>query len=114
MIEHLFLYSKKMYMNVFCLPIFFYADLRCCLNMISWIRWFQIELAQDMGYACARFGHVMFPENVYEPVLRCSELLLEGVGRGSEISIFVISFFCCSISICLWPEQRLVMLIVFQ
>lgn len=81
-----------MYMNVFCLLIFFYADLRC-LNVISWIRWFQIELAQDMGYACARFGHVMFPENVYEPVLRCSELLLEGVGRGSEISISCNFFF---------------------
>ncbi|KAG9455961.1 hypothetical protein H6P81_000469 [Aristolochia fimbriata] len=42
----------------------------------------QIELARDMGYATARFGHVMFPENVYEPALRCAELLLEGVGRG--------------------------------
>ncbi|OVA10239.1 Aminotransferase class-III [Macleaya cordata] len=42
----------------------------------------QIELARDMGYAAARFGHVMFPENVYEPALQCAELLLEGVGRG--------------------------------
>ncbi|MCL7025998.1 hypothetical protein MKW94_014108 [Papaver nudicaule] len=42
----------------------------------------QVELARDMGYAAARFGHVMFPENVYEPALRCAELLLEGVGRG--------------------------------
>ncbi|XP_077238285.1 adenosylmethionine-8-amino-7-oxononanoate transaminase [Tasmannia lanceolata] len=42
----------------------------------------QIELARDMGYATARFGHVMFPENVYEPALQCAELLLEGVGRG--------------------------------
>ncbi|XP_058113782.1 bifunctional dethiobiotin synthetase/7,8-diamino-pelargonic acid aminotransferase, mitochondrial isoform X2 [Magnolia sinica] len=42
----------------------------------------QIELARDMGYATARFGHVMFPENVYEPALHCAELLLEGVGRG--------------------------------
>lgn len=42
----------------------------------------QIELARDMGYATARFGHVMFPENVYEPALRCAELLLDGVGRG--------------------------------
>ncbi|KAL6001922.1 hypothetical protein ACLOJK_040486 [Asimina triloba] len=41
-----------------------------------------IELARDMGYATARFGHVMFPENVYEPALRCAELLLDGVGRG--------------------------------
>nr|DAD45742.1 TPA_asm: hypothetical protein HUJ06_003972 [Nelumbo nucifera] len=42
----------------------------------------KIELARDMGYAAARFGHVMFPENVYEPALLCAELLLEGVGKG--------------------------------
>ncbi|GMY35413.1 bifunctional dethiobiotin synthetase/7,8-diamino-pelargonic acid aminotransferase, mitochondrial [Fagus crenata] len=42
----------------------------------------QTELARDMGYATARFGHVMFPENVYEPALECAELLLEGVGKG--------------------------------
>ncbi|KAF7154301.1 hypothetical protein RHSIM_Rhsim01G0006800 [Rhododendron simsii] len=42
----------------------------------------QIELARDMGYAAARFGHVMFPENVHEPALECAELLLEGVGKG--------------------------------
>lgn len=35
-----------------------------------------------MGYAAARYGHVMFPENVYEPALDCAELLLEGVGKG--------------------------------
>ncbi|GMH03977.1 hypothetical protein Nepgr_005816 [Nepenthes gracilis] len=42
----------------------------------------QIELARDMGYAAARYGHVMFPENVYEPALECAELLLDGVGKG--------------------------------
>jgi dethiobiotin synthetase/adenosylmethionine--8-amino-7-oxononanoate aminotransferase len=42
----------------------------------------QIELARDMGYAAARYGHVMFPENVHEPALRCAELLLGGVGKG--------------------------------
>ncbi|XP_038878691.1 bifunctional dethiobiotin synthetase/7,8-diamino-pelargonic acid aminotransferase, mitochondrial [Benincasa hispida] len=42
----------------------------------------QTELASDMGYAAARFGHVMFPENVYEPALECAELLLDGVGKG--------------------------------
>lgn len=42
----------------------------------------QIELAREMGYSAARYGHVMFPENVYEPSLRCAELLLEGVGKG--------------------------------
>ncbi|KAL9250706.1 hypothetical protein AKJ16_DCAP17606 [Drosera capensis] len=31
----------------------------------------QIELARDVGYAAARYGHVMFPENVYEPALQC-------------------------------------------
>ncbi|KAK1560230.1 hypothetical protein Q3G72_023781 [Acer saccharum] len=42
----------------------------------------QTELARDMGYTAARFGHVMFPENVYEPALECAELLLDGVGKG--------------------------------
>ncbi|KAK6944241.1 Aminotransferase class-III [Dillenia turbinata] len=42
----------------------------------------QIELARDIGYAAARFGHVMFPENVHEPVLECAEALLGGVGKG--------------------------------
>lgn len=48
----------------------------------NYFRWFQTELARDMGYAAARFGHVMFPENVYEPALECAELLLGGVGKG--------------------------------
>uniref|UniRef100_A0A0E0I944 Dethiobiotin synthase n=1 Tax=Oryza nivara TaxID=4536 RepID=A0A0E0I944_ORYNI len=43
----------------------------------------QIELARDMGYAAARYGHVMFPENVHEPALRCAELLLGGVGKDN-------------------------------
>ncbi|KAI3754628.1 hypothetical protein L1987_54415 [Smallanthus sonchifolius] len=42
----------------------------------------QIKLAREMGYTAARFGHVMFPENVYEPALECAELLLQGVGKG--------------------------------
>ncbi|KAI4965285.1 hypothetical protein ZWY2020_054897 [Hordeum vulgare] len=41
----------------------------------------QIELARDMGYAAARYGHVMFPENAHEPALRCAELLLGGIGK---------------------------------
>ncbi|GKV18237.1 hypothetical protein SLEP1_g28647 [Rubroshorea leprosula] len=49
---------------------------------------FQTELARDMGYAAARFGHVMFPENVYEPALECAELLLEGVGEGWASRVF--------------------------
>ncbi|KAK4415274.1 Bifunctional dethiobiotin synthetase/7,8-diamino-pelargonic acid aminotransferase, mitochondrial [Sesamum alatum] len=42
----------------------------------------QIELARDMAYTAARYGHVMFPENVYEPALELAEILLEGVGNG--------------------------------
>ncbi|XP_047310957.1 bifunctional dethiobiotin synthetase/7,8-diamino-pelargonic acid aminotransferase, mitochondrial [Impatiens glandulifera] len=48
----------------------------------------QIELAREVGYATARFGHVMFPENVYEPALECAELLLEGVGKGWASRVF--------------------------
>ncbi|KAA3485935.1 bifunctional dethiobiotin synthetase/7,8-diamino-pelargonic acid aminotransferase, mitochondrial [Gossypium australe] len=51
-------------------------------------RWFQTELARDMGYAAARFGHVMFPENVYEPALECAELLLDGVGKGWATRVY--------------------------
>ncbi|GFS40666.1 adenosylmethionine-8-amino-7-oxononanoate transaminase [Actinidia rufa] len=51
-------------------------------------RWFQIELARDMGYAAARFGHVMFPENIHEPALECAELLLGGVGKGWASRVF--------------------------
>ncbi|KAL0652617.1 hypothetical protein Bca4012_095308 [Brassica carinata] len=43
---------------------------------------FQAELAREMAYTAARFGHVMFPENVYEPALKCAELLIDGVGKG--------------------------------
>ncbi|RZS08474.1 hypothetical protein BHM03_00039445 [Ensete ventricosum] len=50
----------------------------CALS--TW--WFQIELVKDIGYSAARYGHVMFPENVYEPALQCAELLLDGVGKG--------------------------------
>ncbi|KAL2338612.1 hypothetical protein Fmac_013058 [Flemingia macrophylla] len=42
----------------------------------------QTELAREMGYAAARYGHVMFPENVHEPALNCAEILLQGVGKG--------------------------------
>jgi len=35
-----------------------------------------------MGYAAARYGHVMFPENVHEPALHSAEILLGGVGKG--------------------------------
>ncbi|PKU71047.1 bifunctional dethiobiotin synthetase/7,8-diamino-pelargonic acid aminotransferase, mitochondrial isoform X1 [Dendrobium catenatum] len=48
----------------------------------------QTELAREMGYSAARYGHVMFPENVYEPSFRCAELLLEGVGKGWASRVF--------------------------
>ncbi|XP_042440552.1 bifunctional dethiobiotin synthetase/7,8-diamino-pelargonic acid aminotransferase, mitochondrial-like [Zingiber officinale] len=51
-------------------------------GLILICKWFQIELAKDIGYSAARYGHVMFPENVYEPALQCAELLLDGVGKG--------------------------------
>lgn len=56
--------------------------LKFLVNLILHFRCFQTELARDMGYAAARYGHVMFPENVYEPALECAELLLDGVGKG--------------------------------
>ncbi|XP_058755047.1 bifunctional dethiobiotin synthetase/7,8-diamino-pelargonic acid aminotransferase, mitochondrial [Vicia villosa] len=48
----------------------------------------QAELAREMGYTAARFGHVMFPENVHEPALNCAELLLQGVGKGWASRVF--------------------------
>ncbi|XP_020592609.1 bifunctional dethiobiotin synthetase/7,8-diamino-pelargonic acid aminotransferase, mitochondrial [Phalaenopsis equestris] len=48
----------------------------------------QSELAREMGYSAARYGHVMFPENVYEPSLQCAEMLLEGVGKGWASRVF--------------------------
>ncbi|KAI4376800.1 hypothetical protein MLD38_014518 [Melastoma candidum] len=42
----------------------------------------QTEFSRDIGYAAARYGHVMFPENIYQPALECAELLLSGVGKG--------------------------------
>lgn len=57
-------------------------------DLMQLYRWFQTELARDMGYAAARFGHVMFPENVYEPALECAELLLDGVGKGWATRVY--------------------------
>eukprot|EP00250_Pteridium_aquilinum_P016808 c23301_g1_i1 orf=265-2925(-) len=42
----------------------------------------QLELARQVGYATGRYGHVMLPENVYEPVLHCAELLIRLIGKG--------------------------------
>lgn len=56
----------------------------------------QIELARDMGYAAARYGHVMFPENAHEPALRCAELLLGGIGKGWCFYLFFIYYNVCA------------------
>ncbi|KAI5069010.1 hypothetical protein GOP47_0015311 [Adiantum capillus-veneris] len=42
----------------------------------------QLELAKQVGYATGRFGHVMLPENVYEPALLCAESLIKLIGKG--------------------------------
>ncbi|KAG0624900.1 hypothetical protein M758_2G012400 [Ceratodon purpureus] len=48
----------------------------------------QSELAREAAHTAGRYGHVMFPENVHEPALRCAELLLGGVGRGWAERVF--------------------------
>ncbi|CAM6099260.1 unnamed protein product [Calypogeia fissa] len=48
----------------------------------------QPELAREVGYTAARYGHVMFPENIYELALRCDELLLQGVGKGRAKRVY--------------------------
>ena len=42
----------------------------------------QLEISRQIGYAAGRFGHVMLPENVYEPALQCAELLINLIGKG--------------------------------
>ncbi|KAK1422265.1 hypothetical protein QVD17_25256 [Tagetes erecta] len=59
------------------------CEISTCSNKAH-CKWVQIKLAREMDYTAARFGHVMFPENVYEPTLECAELLLQGVGKGDS------------------------------
>ncbi|GFQ01905.1 bifunctional dethiobiotin synthetase/7 8-diamino-pelargonic acid aminotransferase mitochondrial [Phtheirospermum japonicum] len=77
--------------KAYCVPFIIFRDSIGFLNSLMLVqvgglrdlmlicRRLQIELARDMGYTAARYGHVMFPENVYEPALELAELLLEGV-----------------------------------
>jgi len=51
-----------------------------------------------MGYAAARYGHVMFPENVHEPALHSAEILLGGVGKGNIYSILIVCYSIVEIS----------------
>ncbi|QDZ24434.1 ATP-dependent dethiobiotin synthetase BioD [Chloropicon primus] len=48
----------------------------------------QMEMAKKLGYAASRFGHVIFPTNVHEPVLRCTRNLLRGPGQGWASRVF--------------------------
>jgi bifunctional dethiobiotin synthetase / adenosylmethionine---8-amino-7-oxononanoate aminotransferase len=41
-----------------------------------------VHLARNLGYAAARYGHVMFPENFTEPTVKLCEHLVESVGKG--------------------------------
>ena len=41
-----------------------------------------------MAYAAGRYGHVMFPENVHMPALRCAQRLLATVGHGWADKVF--------------------------
>lgn len=56
-------------------------DMTVCVLSIT-----QRLLAKEVGYAAARYGHVMFPENVNEPALRLAELLLQGVGKRESLN----------------------------
>ena len=42
----------------------------------------QLEMARRLAYAASRYGHVIFPTNAHEPVLKCTRSLLDGPGCG--------------------------------
>ena len=48
----------------------------------------QIEMGKKVGYAASRYGHVIFPTNVHEPVLECTRNLLTGPGMGWAQRVF--------------------------
>ena len=48
----------------------------------------QVEMAKRLSYAAARYGHVLFPNNVHEPVLGCTRGLLSGPGSGWARRVF--------------------------
>ncbi|GMH42966.1 hypothetical protein BSKO_10888 [Bryopsis sp. KO-2023] len=41
----------------------------------------QPEMARAIAYATGRYGHVIFPENVHDAVLQCSQKLVSTIGR---------------------------------
>lgn len=51
--------------------------------MVSLFHGFR-EPVREMGYSAAKYRHLMFLENAYEPALRCAELLLKVVGKCSK------------------------------
>jgi dethiobiotin synthetase/adenosylmethionine--8-amino-7-oxononanoate aminotransferase len=48
----------------------------------------QTEMGKRLGYACSRYGHVIFPTNVHEPVLECTKNLLQGPGKEWADRVF--------------------------
>ena len=68
--------------------------------------------AQAMSHAAGRYGHVMFPENVYEPVLECAEKLLRLVGGSWASKVFfsddgwVQATECCMCGTRAWPAAQ--------
>ncbi|GBG80321.1 hypothetical protein CBR_g30689 [Chara braunii] len=48
----------------------------------------QLQLAQAVGRATGRYGHVMFPEVANELSVKCAEMLLAGVGKGWARRVF--------------------------
>lgn len=52
----------------------------------------QLELARQVSYATGRFGHVMLPENVYEPALHCAEMLIGSIGKGETSTLTFFGF----------------------
>lgn len=47
-----------------------------------------LPLVKSMQKAAARFGHVMFPGNVHEPVAQLTEKLVQTVGHGWATRVF--------------------------
>ena len=60
----------------------------------------QLEISRQIGYAAGRFGHVMLPENVYEPALQCAELLINLIGKGE-------TYFSMCLKVCFACQTKL-------
>lgn len=69
----------------------------------------QLELARQVSYAAGRFGHVMLPENVYEPALQCAEILIGSIGKGETST----PLFCLVLKTVCYVLWNVVLLIGF-